>query len=78
MGGFAPERDVTLRLTVPAEGLAMTVAATTTDAQGRANLTFDMPTYWPDGSGLTQNQMELQVLDSDGKLLGKAKISYYS
>ncbi len=78
MAGFAAESDVTLRLTVPGEGLAMTAATTTTDAQGGANLTFDMPTSWPDGSAVTQSQMELQVLGSDGNLLGKAKISYQS
>ncbi len=78
MAGFAAESDVTLRLTVPGEGLAMAVATTTTDAQGRANLNFDMPSNWPDGSAVTQSQMELQVLGSDGTLLGKAKIVYQS
>lgn len=78
MAGFAPERDVTLRLIVPGEGHAMSVATTTTDAQGGAILIFDMPTSWPDGSAVTQSQMELQVLSSDGKLLGKAKIYYQS
>lgn len=75
MAGFAAERDITLRLSAPDENLAMTVATATTDAQGRANLTFDMPGSWPDGSSVTQTQMELQVLGSDGKLLGRAKLS---
>lgn len=78
MHGFAAEHDVTLRLAVPGEGLAMNVAATKTDAQGSANLTFDMPASWPDGSAVTQSQMELQVLSSDGNLIGKAKIYYQS
>ena len=78
MAGFAAERDVTLRLVAPGEGLAMTVASTTTGVQGSANLVFDMPTSWPDGSAVTQSQMELHVHSSDGKLLGKAKIYYQS
>ncbi len=78
MVGFAAERDVTLRLAVPGDNLAITVAATTTDAQGSANLTFAMPSSWPDGSAVTQSQMELHVLGSDGTLFGKAKITYQS
>lgn len=78
MAGFAAERDVTLRLVAPGQGLTMTVASTTTDAQGSASLTFDMPTNWPDGSAVTQSQLELQVLGLDGKVLGKAKIAYQS
>lgn len=78
MAGFAAERDVTLRLAANGGDLAMAVAATTTDAQGGASLTFAMPTSWPDGSLITQSEMELQVLDSDGTLLGKAKIKYQS
>jgi uncharacterized protein YgiM (DUF1202 family) len=76
MAGFAAGRDVTLRLTAPGEDLGMTVATTTTDDQGNANLTFDMPTSWPDGSAVTQSAMVLQVLGADGKILGKAKITY--
>lgn len=76
MAGFAAERNVTLRLVAPGEGLAMTVATTTTDAQGKANVIFDMPATWPDGSAVTQRQMELQVLGADGKLMGKARIAY--
>ncbi len=78
MARFATEQDVTLRLVVPGENLAMTVASATTDSQGSANLTFDMPTSWPDGSAVTQSQMQLQVLGPDGKLLGKATIYYQS
>lgn len=78
MAGFAAEREVTLRLVAPGQGLAMTVASTTTDAQGSASLTFDMPTNWPDGSAVTQSQLELQVLGLDGKVMGKAKIAYQS
>jgi uncharacterized protein YgiM (DUF1202 family) len=78
MGGFPAESNVDLRLTVPGEDLAMTVASTKTDAQGSANLTFDMPTSWPDGSAITQNQMELRVIGADGKTLGRAKITYQS
>lgn len=78
MAGFAAERDVTLRLAANGGDLAMAVATTTTDAQGGASLAFAMPTNWPDGSLVTQSEMELQVLDSDGTLLGKAKIAYQS
>ncbi len=78
MANFATNRDVTLRLVVPGQDLAMTVASTTTDGQGSANLTFDMPYSWPDGSAVTQSVMQLQVVGSDGKLLGKATITYQS
>jgi len=78
MSGFAAERDVTLRLVVPGEGPAMTIAATTTGADGSADLTIPMPTSWPDGSAVTQSEMELQILGSDGMMQGKAKIFYQS
>lgn len=76
MSGFEAERNVDLRLAVPGEDLAVTVASTKTDTQGSANLTFDMPTSWPDGSAITQNALELQVLGADGKMVGKARITY--
>jgi hypothetical protein len=78
MSGFAAERDMTLRLVVPGESLAMTVASTRTDAAGSAYLTFAVPTTWPDGSAVTQSALELHVLGPDGTLQGKANIYYQS
>lgn len=76
MAGFAADSDISLILAAPGEDLSMTVAITRTDAQGSSNLTFDMPTHWPDGSAITQNALELRALGPDGKMAGKAKIIY--
>jgi hypothetical protein len=78
MAGFAGDQAITLRLAVPGEGLAMTVASTTTGAEGSAGLTFAMPAFWPAGSAVSQSEMELQVIGSDGLMQGKAKIYYQS
>jgi hypothetical protein len=78
MAGFAGDQAITLRLAVPGEGLAMTVASTTTGADGSAVLTFAMPAFWQDGSAVTQSEMQLQVIGPDGLMQGKAKIYYQS
>jgi len=47
-----------------------------TDVKGSFALSFTMPTYWPDGTPITETELVVVVLNEDGSVKATAPFSY--
>jgi uncharacterized protein YraI len=71
LSGFPKSEDVVVKMGQGSEKASLKVASGSTDTNGKAELSFNMPKNWPDGAST------LVVSTEDGKFSRTANIIYY-
>jgi uncharacterized protein YgiM (DUF1202 family) len=73
---FPPNRKIAVSLGPDGKTPSLVVASGQTDASGKATLSFEMPSYWEDGSPVTQSDLVLAVSTSDLKFSRQINVVY--
>lgn len=77
LSGFTAETNLGLYLTTANRPVADSAAAKgQTDANGNLELTFTLPTQWPDGTPVTPGAIIISVIDAEDVVQSTAVITY--
>ena len=74
---YPANTEIVLRLSRSDGSGALEVARGTTSGQGTAQIRFEMPRLWADGSALTETALKLTAASADGKFSRSASLQYY-
>lgn len=74
---YPANTEIVVRLSRADGSGTLEVARGTTDGQGVAQIRFEMPRRWADGSALTETALSLTAGSADGKFSRSASLQYY-